>query len=164
MKESLLPMAAAAQRACAVCGAPFWMRCKTRFPVASARRFNICDDVATDAFFADAPAIDDFFHKPFAQAPVFFANLMQTAKSIKRDSDRRHEDSEALGMTKSPIHLPHRLSKFSEVLSQLRKQGCRVFSHSRQRASHKMLKLSPIARRSMTGQFDGGASSVLLTG
>jgi transposase InsO family protein len=50
-------LAATTQYARAVGRIPFRMHYKTRFPAANVRRFN--DDVATDTFFADTPAIDD---------------------------------------------------------------------------------------------------------
>ena len=50
-------LAATTQYARAMGRIPFRKHYKTRFPAANVRRFN--DDVATDTFFADTPAIDD---------------------------------------------------------------------------------------------------------
>jgi transposase InsO family protein len=63
------------------------MHYKTRFPAANVRRFN--DDVATDTFFADTPAIDDGIrgHGGCMMAQIFCGKKTQLTAAYPMKSE-----------------------------------------------------------------------------
>jgi transposase InsO family protein len=80
-------LAATTQYARAIGRIPFRMHYKTRFPAANVRRFN--DDVATDTFFADTPAIDDGIrgHGGCMMAQIFCGKKTQLTAAYPMKSE-----------------------------------------------------------------------------